>query len=625
MDTHLRVLMVDAATAYYRLDRYPVGKPYFGPVDLGLHLAGKHQSLNLGAGLLAGSILPGSNRLIVTGFSPCWGGFYVSTMGGAALVFDNLGVNLVSIVGRAATPSVLVLNREGGELIEVEIVPVDAPHVWEQAPGGVYGMMQHVWERFGARYTTEPRVLAVGPAAAATDFGAIASAPISSGKLTPVDTWCGRGGFGSKLLQEHNLAAVIYGGSFVDEDFRDRKVADDWFAERYNKKLKAVDFETTTKYRFDPRFQTGGTLGVNYATLGGRLMFFNYRSIYASEEERLQVHDQFIVNHYLKQFNEETIQPKQQANCGEPCAAVCKKLRDEYKKDYEPYQTLGPLAGVFDQRAAERLNRRADLYGFDAISAGGVVSWLLDCLAEGRLAPAEVGAAERPAFSAAGFDVVADSAHNADLGIAILDAMGQRRGLVDLRQGARKFARRLARDKGRAVLDPFVYTAFARKGWMVPNQYWTPGALSPMAIMGKYYMYYGNDFLPPRELGRMNAALMQNELTLDNLGFCRFHRGWAEEMLPTIVESLYGLKARLQEQIAATASRINSRNASAYWESERSIDYVYTFLKRKQVVDGIQRPELASWIKQFESNKQEAALAFWYEVHKGVMESLRET
>ena len=118
---------------------------------------------------------------------------------------------------------------------------------------------------------------------------------------------------------------------------------------------------------------------------------------------------------------------------------------------------------------------------------------------------------------------------------------------------------------------------------------------------------------------------MKNELTLDNLGFCRFHRGWAEEMIPTIVESLYGLKDRLQEQIAATASRINSRNASAYWESERSIDYVYTFLKRKQTVDGVQRPELESWIKQFETNKQEAALAFWYEVHKGVMESLRES
>ena len=65
-------------------------------------------------------------------------------------------------------------------------------------------------------------------------------------------------------------------------------------------------------------------------------------------------------------------------------------------------------------------------------------------------------------------------------------------------QDPRKLARHLARERGKQVLDPFLYAAFARKGWMVPNQYWTPGVLSPMAIMGKYYMHYDADFLPPR-------------------------------------------------------------------------------------------------------------------------------
>ena len=57
----------------------------------GIHLADRWRSLNIGAGLFAGSILPGSNRLVVTGFSPAWRGFYVSSLGGAGLVFDNLG------------------------------------------------------------------------------------------------------------------------------------------------------------------------------------------------------------------------------------------------------------------------------------------------------------------------------------------------------------------------------------------------------------------------------------------------------------------------------------------------------------------------------------------------------
>ena len=100
MDTFQKVLLVDAATGFYRMERYPVGD-FFGPVDLGIHLAHKHNSLNIGTGLLAGSIFPGSNRLIFTGFSPCWHGFFVSSMGGAGLVFDDLGINMLSIIGRA--------------------------------------------------------------------------------------------------------------------------------------------------------------------------------------------------------------------------------------------------------------------------------------------------------------------------------------------------------------------------------------------------------------------------------------------------------------------------------------------------------------------------------------------
>ncbi|MCL4203039.1 MAG: hypothetical protein KJ000_11100 [Pirellulaceae bacterium] len=625
MDSRLRVLTVDASSAFYRIDYYAAGEPFFGPVDLGLHLAGRHNALNIGGGLLAGSILPGSNRLVISGFSPCWGGFYVSTMGGAALVFDNLGVNLLSIVGRAASPSLLYLNRNGGEQVEVEVIPVDPRRIWDEAPGGVYSMMAHALDCFGGRYESDPRVLAVGPAAAATDFGAIASAPVSQGRLTHVDTWAGRGGFGSKLLQQHNLAAVMFGGTFVDDDFRDRKVADEWFADKYNKRLKTVDFEATTKYRFDPRFQTGGTFGVNYATIGGRLLYFNYRSIYDSEEQRLAVHDRLIVNHYLRQFNEETIETKQQANCGEPCAAVCKKLRDEYKKDYEPYQTMGPLSGVFDQRAAERLNRKSDTYGFDAISSGGVIAWLMDCLDTGLLTPEELAVRDRPMFQAEGFDAVADSEHNAAIGDQLLDAIIHRRGILDLRDGARRLARRLARDRGAEIMAPFVFTSFARRGWMVPNQYWTPGVLAPMAIMGKYYQYYGNDFLPPRDLGRISVALMKNELMLDNAGFCRFHRGWAEEMLPPILNSLFGLGPQFVEQTAMTASRIHSRNSSLYWGSERCIDYVHTFLRRKRDVDGVQRSELDHWIAEFDRDKTDAAWTFWYEMHRGIQESLRET
>ena len=623
METNLKVLFVDAGTSFYRINHYKLGN-FFGPVDLGLHLSGKNNSLNISTGLFAGSIFPGSNRLIFTGYSPCWGGFFISSMGGAGLVFDNLGINMLSIVGKAATPSVLYLNRKHGEEIQIEVHPIEIQKVWNEGRRGVYSLMDHTFYLFGDSYSNAPRILATGPASQATDFGAICSVPILKGELTYVDTWAGRGGFGTKLFRDHGIAAIIYGGTFIDEDFRDRNVADQWFVDKYQMRLSAKDMEVTTKYRFDPEFETGGTFGVNYASLGGSMFSFNYKSIYMDESERLETHDKFIINHYLKQFNQETIKPKKQKNCGEPCVAVCKKMHGKFKKDYEPYQTMGPLSGIFDQRAAERLNHHADMYGFDAISTGGVLSWLMECLSEKNLTPRELGIKNIPVFSVKNFDVVSSSMHNADIGVALLDSIIEKRGIIDLSEGARKFARRLSRKKGKKVLDSFVYTAFGRKGWMVPNQYWTPGVLSPMAIMGKYYMYYGQDFITPRELGKRGAARLRGELIMDNLGVCRFHRNWAEEMMPEIIDSLYGLKQQFIENNHVTASRINSRNSSVFWEPDRNIDIVYTFLKRKHIFENNNDTELIKWMNYFEKNKHEAALSFWYEMHKGIQESLRE-
>ncbi|WP_458701308.1 aldehyde ferredoxin oxidoreductase C-terminal domain-containing protein [Sulfurospirillum sp. 1307] len=623
MKNNQKVLIVDVGTSFQRIDNYKVGK-YFGPIDLGLHLTNKYNSLNMGTGLLAGSIFSGSNRLMFTGNSPCWDGFYVSAMGSAGLTFDNLGLNMLSIIGKAATPSVLYLNRKNNEEIQVEIHPIDVEKIWYEGRGGVYSLMDYVNEMYKDRYTNDPRVLATGPSAKSTDFGAICSAPIKNGKVTFVDTWAGRGGFGTKMFQEHGIAAIIFGGTFIDDDFRDRKVADQWFLDKYNMKLGAKDIEVTTKYRFDPKLQTGGTLGANYATMAGSLFSFNYKSIYMSEEDRLKIHEKFIINHYLKQFNEETIETKSQKNCGEPCAAVCKKMHGEYKKDYEPYQTMGPLSGIFDQRAAEKINHHADMYGFDAISVGGLIAWLMECLDEGYVTPEELGIKYKPIFSVENFDVVESSIHNANVGVDILDSIIQKRGILDISKGTRKFAHNLARQKGKKVLDSFVYTANGTKGWMVPNQYWTPGAFSPMAIMGKYYMYYGQDFYPPRSLGRIGAERLKGELIMDNLAICRFHRNWAEEMVPEIMGSLYGLKDEFLYNNKMTASQINTKNASIFWESQRDIDIIYHFLKRKLEVFKVDDPELKKWVELFEKDKKEAALSFWYDMHKGIQEFLIE-
>lgn len=623
MSMFQRVLLVDPATGFYKIKKYGFDR-YFGPVDLGIHLAEKQQSLNFGVGVFAGSILPGSNRMIVTGFSPCWQGYYISSMGGAGLVFNNLGINMLSLVGKAPVPSVLCLNRNHGEEIEVDVVPIDIKKAWKSGRIGVYALTDQVYEMFGDRYEKDPRILVTGPAAEQTDIGGIMSVPIKKGRISNVDTWAGRGGFGSALVQNHGIYAIIYGGTLVDEDFTDKKVADEWFQNKYNQRLMQKDLEVTTKYRYDKNLETGGTFGVNYKSVGGRILAFNYRTIFWSEEERQALHKNLVMNHYLEQFNDETIANKQQSNCGEPCVAVCKKMHGKYKKDYEPYQTLGPLCGIFDQRAAEKLNHHCDTMGFDAISCGGVLAWLMDLLDQNILSTEELGVTSLPRWEMDDFEVITDSMHNAELGCELIDAILDRRGIINFREGVRKWSRIYSRLKGTALHDRLVYVAFNRRGWVVPNQYWVSGVLTPMAIMGKYYMIYSYDFIPPRTLGKMCAERMKKELILDNLGTCRFHRGWAEEMLPEVMGSIYGSRDAFLQAIEVLASRFNSGNSPIFWESERNIDFLHTFLLRKQAEDKESDPRLEEWLEKFTDNKTEAAREFWYETLMGIDESLRE-
>ena len=627
MDVTQKVLFVDARTGYYRVGKYPVGD-FFGPVDLGLHLAGRFNSLNIGVGLLAGSILPGSNRLVVTGFSPCWGGFYVSSMGGAGLVFDNLGINMLSIVGSgghavgagAQPPARRGDRRRRSSRSTCRACGRRAARRLRAARRGA---------RHGTRRATRrpPRILAVGPAAEATDFGAIGSVPIDgNGALTHVDTWAGRGGFGTQLLRDHNIAAVIYGGTFVDEDFRDRKVADEWFQVRYPEAAGREGLRGDDEVPLRPEAGDRRHLRRQLRDARRRDAVVQLpQHLHERGRPRGAAPDAGRSTTTSSSSTRRRSRRKQQHTCGEPCAAVCKKMRGEFKKDYEPYETMGPQCGIFDQRAAETLAHHADALGFDAISAGGVLSWLMECLHEGRaVARRSVGVeATRRSSRRTAFRVVEDSAHNAGArrGAARRDRREAVRPGAGRRGGARAAWR--GRRGGRCSTSSSTPRSRARAGWCrtstgrrarwrrCPSWASTTCTTAPTSS-------------PPRQLGRLNAERMVQELLLDNLGICRFHRGWAEEMGAEIVRgALRQGQASSSRRSKMTASRINSRNSSVFWEAGRNADLVYDVPeaapRRRRARRG---RSCDDWIAQFETDRREAALDFWYEMHKGAHESL---
>ena len=574
-----RELIIDLASGQYEINpiRHRInGVHIIGPVDygwardtqaLGYSPAGEAPPalpypppdvMTWGGGPLAGSRIPGTRRLVFCGYSPAWQGFYVSSLGGAAYVMHRVGVDFVTIRGQAPADSILLLNHNAGQ-ISVRLEPVNPDALWTGAAdpdgnplSGFHALQQTLFDRYRGEYDGDwVRVFCVGPAARQTMEGIIGSNQVRQGRLLPIEDWAGRGGLGSRLLQHHHLAGCVFGGDWEDPDLKDSQEIDGYFQKYYGASMIKVDLGAAEKYRYVPDFMTGGTFGVNMQTGDDKLFSFNYSSVHASDAQRLDQHRNFILGHYLKQFNQESIEPKNFAHCGEPCAVACKKYTQIYKKDYEPYLALGPQVGVFDQRAAEQLNHYVDSLGIDAIQLGGMLAWFMELVARGRIPAVDFGLppAEQLRFSfscgPADFDPVLDSAANANYA-----APGGRHDAVrtagrtvpqgDTRAAAAWLDQRYpgAQTDGRPSASA-VFNSHAQSGCMVPNQYWVPGMLAPMAMLGKYFVYYGVDYLPPRELGRKCVERMVYELFSENSGVCRFHRKWVEAIVDEIIEAHY--------------------------------------------------------------------------------------
>ena len=603
-----------------------------GPVDYGWHRYRTYpDSFTFGEGLLAGSSIPGSRRLVFAGWSPQWDGFYVSSMGGAAYTFHGVGVNYVALRGKAHETSVLLLNHKQGE-IQVRMDPINADSLWNGYADregnpllGFFALQQALYDRYESEYAPgKMRICTIGPAARFTSEGALGSSPYHKGALSGVVDWAGRGGMGSRLLQNHEVAAIIFGGEWEDPDLRDSKEIDAYFLEHYGQKTIQTDMSVTEKYRYVPQFETGGTFGVNMREMNERVMSFNYSSIYHSDAERLKQHKDFILDHYLLQFNEETIKTKNFQHCGEPCPVACKKMFGIYKKDYEPYHALGPQIGVFDQRAAEKINDYVDAMGFDAIQSGGTLAWIMDLVAAKMIDPTDYGfpSANKMNFvftdDTSSFDLVQDSAKNAKYAQDVLHAILFDSKATIFKEGIRSAAERLGK-KNPEIASTAVFLPHGDIGSMVPNQYWVAGMLSPMPIMGKYYVYYEGKFMPPYELGKKNVERMTYELFNDNSGICRFHRKWAETITDEIIKAHYNLNVDYKKHQYDLAREIYlgecPKNLPGL--NERTIDLLLTFLQQWQRF-GLKDESLSFWLTRFEQDKFQAAKEWWAEVSRGI-------
>jgi glyceraldehyde-3-phosphate dehydrogenase (ferredoxin) len=187
-------------------------------------------------------------------------------------------------------------------------------------------------------------------------------------------------------------------------------------------------------------------------------------------------------------------------------------------------------------------------------------------------------------------------------------------------------AREIDKAYGIRSIDRAVFIGHGDEGCMVPNQYWVPGMLSPMPMMGKYFVHYGVEFMSPETLGRKNVERMTYELFSENSGICRFHRKWSETITDEILRAHYeGMDVNYKAHQFQLAREIYEREAPKidYWESERVVDMVMGYLIQWES-DGLQTPELVDWLRRFRENKQAAAKDYWKAISMGIQSAFHD-
>ncbi len=538
----------------------------------------------LGVGPFARSPFFGTNRMTLVFKSPMTRSLHVTTAGGVGYAFVSSGTGLVVLKGKAKAPRVLVIegDEEGVKDVKFKAVTDDA-----FSYGGYYGgpaLVKYMYDMYGPG-----RGIAVGPFAKFSVSGSLVSVEEHHGELSPfaVDFF-GRGGPGSALAQAHNVWGILAKGNYEPEPL-DPKLPERLAQEVFGESYVNVVLEATKKYRYDPKYKSGGTFGVNYVHYKDLVPMFGYNTIYYSDDVRIRL-AKLVLRHFWEPFQKETIKRRLFGGCGDPCPAACKKVWRGVKLDYEPSNAMGPFIGIMKLDLTVRLLEVVDPYGMDAIEAGHVVAWFMDLLHKGMLKPEELGVSDVPSFDPATYEVE-DSEKNFEIAEKILRAYAEGKGLPG--EAARKGIRRLAKEldarlpertKERMFEDLAVYVAFGEEGYMTPNLYWAPGMVAPLYVLGRYWTNYRPTFDEPEKFAESSFRRALKELLVDNAGICRFHRKWAEKMLPRMYEAVLNMKVddtKAKEVYREIAEY--SRKAKAEpvpWESAKTYDVVATMAER---------------------------------------------
>ena len=474
---------------------------------------------------LVGSPLTTSAKFAVVSKSPLTNRINDSlASSGFAIAGKNTGCDAIVLVGAAVRPSILVVDQE------VRLEP--AEDLW----GSDCNTTQ---QRLAERYGNDFRHAVIGPAG---------ERRVRFATISHDGRHAGRGGSGA-VLGAKNIKAVVVRGT---------------------QRCRWADPAGLTQLAKDLSSRSLGPATAKYRELGtaSNLLLFNRLGALPSR------------NFQQGQFaGVAALDPAVLAEKGErtrsTCAACtigCEHLyslgssgdgEPAVRVEYENLFALGPLCGISDSEVVLRASRRCDELGIDTISAGGTISFAMECVERGLLDLPWLTFGDGPAL------------------LRALELIGQRDGVGDqLAEGSRRLAEMVGGDSSRFA--PHV------KGLEIPG--YEPRALQTMALgfavgsrgadhnrSGAYEVDFSSQAdryaLEPRvvplAIETENAAII-----MDSLIICKFLRRVFTDFFQSAAEMLKvttGWEVSTEE-LVATANRIASAkklfNIRAGWTPE---------------------------------------------------------
>jgi aldehyde:ferredoxin oxidoreductase len=328
---------------HYLLTKMPAGADPLGPDNV----------LIFAAGLLTGTVLPGTGRHAVGAKSPLTGALASSEAGGFfGHELKKSGFDAVVFYGQAPEPAYLWINNGTVELRS-------AGHLWGKVTGDVEEQLRTELE------DDNIRIAQIGPAGE--------NQVLFASVMHDISRAAGRSGLGA-VMGSKNLKAVAVRGTQTVGLANKAAMKDTlkWITGSYKESMEwAISYGTP------------GSFGPNHES--GALAIKNYRDSYLPDYENLS-HENY--------FNKVVVDRDTCSHCAVRCKIVARSeernLEEKYGgPEYESLGALGSLTAVTDVAAVTKANQLCAAYGLDTISTGATVAFTMECVENGILSEGE--------------------------------------------------------------------------------------------------------------------------------------------------------------------------------------------------------------------------------------------